>query len=94
MNNLGKTIEAKIIAKNGNEYTLEDFDHNRYHAKSDEKHHDIGDTVKIFNYPVDNEIVSSFRLPYIEVGEIKALKVVSKTKIGYFLNMGLEKDVL
>lgn len=94
MNNLGKTIEAKIIAKNGNEYTLEDFDHNRYHAKSDEKHHDVGDTVKIFNYPVDNEIVSSFRLPYIEVGEIKSLKVVSKTKIGYFLNMGLEKDVL
>lgn len=94
MKNLGKTIEAKIIAKNESEYTLEDFDKNTYKVKSDEKHHDIGDTVKIFNYPVDNEIVSSFKLPFIEVGEIKELKVVSKTKIGYFLNMGLEKDVL
>lgn len=94
MKNLGKTIEAKIIAKNESEYTLEDFDKNTYKVKSDEKHHDIGDTVKIFNYPVDNEIVSSFKLPFIEVGEIKELKVVSKTKIGYFLNMGLDKDVL
>lgn len=94
MKNLGKTIEAKIIAKNESEYTLEDFDKNTYKVKSEEKHHDIGDTVKIFNYPVDNEIVSSFKLPFIEVGEIKELKVVSKTKIGYFLNMGLEKDVL
>lgn len=94
MKNLGKTIEAKIIAKNESEYTLEDFDKNTYKVRSDEKHHDIGDTVKIFNYPVDNEIVSSFKLPFIEVGEIKELKVVSKTKIGYFLNMGLDKDVL
>lgn len=94
MKNLGKTIEAKVIAKNESEYTLEDFDKNTYKVKSDEKHHDIGDTVKIFNYPVDNEIVSSFKLPFIEVGEIKELKVVSKTKIGYFLNMGLDKDVL
>lgn len=94
MKNLGKTIEAKVIAKNESEYTLEDFDKNTYKVKSDEKHHDIGDTVKIFNYPVDNEIVSTFCMPFIELGEIRELKVVSKTKIGYFLNMGLDKDVL
>ena len=33
-------------------------------------------------------------MPFIEVGEIRELKVVSKTRIGYFLNMGLDKDVL
>lgn len=28
MNNLGKTIEAKVINHKGDEYTLEDFDKN------------------------------------------------------------------
>lgn len=94
MNNLGKTIEAKVINHKGDEYTLEDFDKNTYHIKSNERNYDVGDTVKIFNYPVDNEIVSTFRMPFIELGEIRELKVVSKTRIGYFLNMGLDKDVL
>ena len=94
MNNLGKTIEAKVINHKGDEYTLEDFDKNTYHIKSNERNYNVGDTVKIFNYPVDNEIVSTFRMPFIEVGEIRELKVVSKTRIGYFLNMGLDKDVL
>lgn len=94
MNNLGITIEAKVIKHSGSDYTLEDLDKNTYHARSDDKKYDIGDTVKIFNYPLDGKVISSFRLPYIEVGEIKNLKVVSKTRIGYFLNMGLDKDVL
>lgn len=94
MNNLGKTIEAKVINHKGDEYTLEDFHKNTYHIKSNERNYDVGDTVKIFNYPVDNEIVSTFRMPFIELGEIRELKVVSKTRIGYFLNMGLDKDVL
>lgn len=63
MNNLGKTIEAKVINHKGDEYTLEDFDKNTYHIKSNERNYDVGDTVKIFNYPVDNEIVSTFRMP-------------------------------
>lgn len=94
MNNLGITIEAKVIKHSGSDYTLEDLDKNTYHARSDDKKYDVGDTVKIFNYPLDGKVISSFRLPYIEVGEIKNLKVVSKTRIGYFLNMGLDKDVL
>ena len=94
MNKLGKIIEAKVIKHSGSDYTLEDLDKNTYHARSDDKKYDVGDTVKIFNYPLDGKVISSFRLPFIEVGEIKNLKVVSKTRIGYFLNMGLDKDVL
>ena len=94
MNKLGKIIEAKVIKHSGSDYTLEDLDKNTYHARSDDNKYDIGDAVKIFNYPLDGKVISSFRLPYIEVGEIKNLKVVSKTRIGYFLNMGLDKDVL
>lgn len=94
MNNLGITIEAKVIKHSGSDYTLEDLDKNTYHARFDDKKYDVGDTVKIFNYPLDGKVISSFRLPFIEVGEIKNLKVVSKTRIGYFLNMGLDKDVL
>ncbi|WP_215492565.1 CvfB family protein [Fenollaria sporofastidiosus] len=94
MNKLGITIEAKVIKHSGSDYILEDLDKNTYHARSDDKKYDVGDTVKIFNYPLDGKVISSFRLPYIEVGEIKNLKVVSKTRIGYFLNMGLDKDVL
>lgn len=94
MNKLGKIIEAKVIKHSGSDYTLEDLDKNTYHARSDDKKYDVGDTVKIFNYPLDGKVITSFRLPFIEVGEIKNLKVVSKTRIGYFLNMGLDKDVL
>ena len=71
MNNLGITIEAKVIKHSGSDYTLEDLDKNTYHARSDDKKYGIGDTVKIFNYPLDGKVISSFRLPYIEVGEIK-----------------------
>lgn len=94
MNNLGKIIEAKVISRDGNKYVLEDNEKNIYKAESVDKDYDVDDIVKIFNYPLDGEIVSSFKLPFIEIGQIAKLKVVSKTKIGYFLNMGLSKDVL
>lgn len=94
MNNLGKIIEAKVVAIMDNEYKLEDCDKNTYKAVSNDKAYKVDDVVKIFSYPMDGEIVTSFRLPFIEVGQIAMLKVVSKTRIGYFLNMGLSKDVL
>lgn len=94
MNNLGKIIEAKVVAITDNEYKLEDCDKNTYKAVSNDKAYKVDDVVKIFSYPMDGEIVTSFRLPFIEVGQIAMLKVVSKTRIGYFLNMGLSKDVL
>lgn len=54
-----------------------------------------GDTVAVFVYKdSQGRIISTTRKPYIEIDKLALLKVVSKTKIGAFLDIGLERDVL
>lgn len=54
-----------------------------------------GDTIKAFLY-LDSEDrpVATTQQPKAEVGEFAYLKVVDTTKIGAFLDWGLEKDIL
>lgn len=54
-----------------------------------------GDTIKVFLY-LDSEDrpVATTQQPKAEVGEFAYLKVVDATKIGAFLDWGLEKDIL
>lgn len=55
----------------------------------------IGDNIEVFVYNDSSDrIISTTDKPLAEVGELKRLQVVSKTNIGYFVNIGLEKDVL
>ena len=53
-----------------------------------------GNEIEVFVY--DNgsgKRVASAKMPYIQIGEVKKLEVVAKTKFGYFVNIGLDKDI-
>lgn len=54
----------------------------------------IGDKIEVFIYRDSNErIIATTKRPKLVIGEIATLKVVEMTKIGAFLNWGLEKDL-
>lgn len=40
------------------------------------------------------QLIATTKEPLIQVGQVAKLTVVSKTKIGYFVNIGMPKDVL
>lgn len=51
--------------------------------------------VRVFVYRDSSDrIIATTRKPYIERDKLALLRVVSKTKIGAFMDMGLERDVL
>ncbi len=56
---------------------------------------EIGDSLEVFVYrdSMDRMIATTLE-PYITLGSIKRLKVRQVTKIGAFMDWGLEKDVL
>lgn len=54
----------------------------------------ISDKIKVFVYRDSNDrIIATTKKPKIVMGEITYLKVVQMTRIGAFLNWGLEKDL-
>ena len=56
---------------------------------------EVGDEISVFVYKDSSDrTISTTKKPYIEIGKIALLRVVSKTKIGAFMDMGLERDVL
>lgn len=52
------------------------------------------DQVLAFVYKDKGRLWVSRKKPYLELGQIGLLKVVAKTKIGAFMDLGLDKDVL
>ncbi len=52
------------------------------------------DQVLAFVYKDKGRLWASRKKPYLELGQIGLLKVVAKTKIGAFMDLGLAKDVL
>lgn len=50
--------------------------------------------VLAFVYKDKGRLWASRKKPYLELGQIGLLKVVAKTKIGAFMDLGLAKDVL
>lgn len=56
---------------------------------------EIGDELEVFIYlDSSDRKIATLKKPYITLGEIKKLKIVQITKIGIFLDWGLEKDLL
>lgn len=54
----------------------------------------VGDKINVFLYRDSNDrIIATVRRPKIVMGEIAYLKVVEMSRIGAFLNWGLEKDL-
>lgn len=56
---------------------------------------EVGDEIEVFVYKdSEDRMVSTVRKPKLAIGELAALQVVEVTKIGAFLDWGLEKDLL
>jgi predicted RNA-binding protein (virulence factor B family) len=54
----------------------------------------IGDTLEVFIYhDSENRLIATLRKPLAAVGELAYLKVTAKTKIGAFLDFGLERGL-
>lgn len=54
----------------------------------------VGDKMKVFVYKDSNDrVIATTKRPRLVMGEIAYLKVVQMTRIGAFLNWGLEKDL-
>lgn len=55
----------------------------------------IGDEVEAFIYRDSKDrLIATLKRPLAKVGELAYLRVVSTTKIGSFIDFGLEKDIL
>lgn len=53
-----------------------------------------GDSIEVFIYKDSKDrIIATTRDPYISLGEVKRLEVIDTTKIGAFLDWGLERDL-
>lgn len=56
---------------------------------------DISDTIDVFIYKDSKDrLISTVKEPKIQVGQVARLKVLEVSKIGAFLDCGLEKDLL
>lgn len=54
----------------------------------------VGDKLKVFIYRDSSDrLIATRRVPYITLNQLKVLKVKDVTKIGAFLDWGLEKDL-
>lgn len=59
-----------------------------------DKEVNIGDILNVFVYRDSKDRpIATLREPYAKVSDIAYLKVISNTKIGAFLNIGLERDL-
>lgn len=55
----------------------------------------IGDQLEVFTYKdSEDRLIATTGIPKLQVGETAVLKVKEVSKIGAFLDMGLEKDLL
>ena len=56
---------------------------------------EIGDEIEVFIYKDSaDRLIATTTTPLVMMGQVALLKVVDVTKIGAFLNWGLEKDLL
>ena len=56
---------------------------------------EIGDEIEVFVYKdSEDRIIATMKKPKITIGELAPLRVVDNSKIGAFLDWGLEKDLL
>jgi len=54
----------------------------------------VGDKIKVMVYnDSKNRRIATTKMPKVQVGELGYLMVVNQTKIGYFLDWGLDKDL-
>lgn len=101
MYQLGKTqtLIIKRITSIGAFLGHEDDDNEESHIllpnKYLRKNKEVGDKLDVFLYKDNkNRLIATSQKPKIELGEIGLLQAIDTTKIGAFLDWGLDKDLL
>ncbi len=88
------TLEVKKLAPQG-AYLTDGESEVLLPSKQVPEDVEIGDEATVFIYRDSKDrLISTTREPLIYLGEIARLKVKEMTKIGAFLDMGLERDLL
>ena len=94
---VGQYSKLKVSKKVEFGYYLEDnFGDEVLLPNSAIKGHEIkeGDKIEVFIYRDSKDrLISTLKKPYLTVGEIGYLEVVSQNNIGAFANFGLERDL-
>lgn len=93
---LGKvqTLKVKKIEKNG-AYLVDNDNNEIFIDKTEINRAKVGDSLNVFIYNGhDKDILATTKKPLAQVGDLKKLKIVEKSKYGYFVNIGIDKDVL
>ena len=94
---IGEYNKLKVSKKVDFGYYLEDnFGDEVLLPNSAAKGHEIkeGDNLEVFIYRDSKDrLISTLKKPYLTVGQIGYLEVVSQNNIGAFVNFGLERDL-
>lgn len=94
---VGQYSNLKVSKKVDFGYYLEDnFGDEVLLPNSAAKGHEIkeGEKIEVFIYRDSKDrLISTLKKPYLTVGEIGYLEVVSQNNIGAFVNFGLERDL-
>lgn len=91
---LGRYNHLKVIDKKYNSFIL-DFGIKMLADKNNAEEINIGDELDVFVYnDTEKGLVATTTPPFAQVGELALLEVVDENKMGVFLDIGLEKDVL
>ncbi|SHH64599.1 CvfB family protein [Clostridium grantii] len=86
-----KSFGAFLDGETGNEEDNILLPNNQFNEEDNLKE---GDEVKVFIYKdSEDRLIATRETPYIQVGDIGELEVLDVTKIGSFLNMGLNRDL-
>lgn len=88
-----QTLRVKNIANHG-AYLVSEKDEEIFLPKATENEVRKDEEIEVFVY--DNgsgDRVATLRRPFLDIGQVKKLEVVAKTKFGHFVNVGLDKDI-
>lgn len=99
--NIGEYNLLQVKRKAAIGYYLDGKTHNSSddillpNKSTEDKELEVGQNVEAFIYRDSSDrIIATLKKPLATVGELKVLKVVSNTKIGSFIDIGLERDIL
>lgn len=92
------TLNIEKITDHGYYLKVDEEDIKRIllpYSSVENKNMSIGDEITVFVYRDSSDrLIATTKEPLAKVGELSYLKVASNTKIGTFINFGLERDIL
>ncbi|KXO15789.1 S1-like domain-containing RNA-binding protein [Peptoniphilus sp. GNH] len=90
---LGKIQKLKVLKKENGRAILEDEKEKIALTREESKNVREGQTLEVFVYNDKEGFSATLKKPLAEVGELKKLTLVAKSKYGYFVDIGIDKDI-